>query len=196
MVRLFVCALGGLLAAAGAAEAQIIAFDLMGSGGVGLIGANEAPTPVAGGGSGGEIGAGITFNSATNVLTVNVGWGSGNGFIDLTGNAVAGHIHGPTSNPAPGSFTQATSVRYPLDSLAGWNPSATSGGFVGTVNILPADVTGLFEGRFYINVHTAANGGGEIRGQLLPVPEPSALQLAGVGLAGAALRRRRTAHLL
>lgn len=193
MVRILVCALSGLLAAAGVANAQIVAFDLQGSGGVGLLGSNEAPTPVVGGGSGGEIGAGITFNSATNELTINIGWGGGNGFANLTGNATAGHIHGPTSNPAPGSFTQAVGVRYPLDSLAGWNPNATNGGFIGVVNILPADVQGLFEGRFYINAHTATFPGGEIRGQLLPVPEPSAMVLAGVGLTGTMLRRSRKA---
>lgn len=190
MLRILVYVLGSLLAAAGAANAQVVAFDLIGRGGPGLIGANEFPAAVVGGGSGGEVGAGITYNSATNVLTINVGWGSGNGFTDLTGNATVGHIHGPASVPAPGSFLEANGVRYNLHDQPGWNPSATGGGFLGVVNILEADEAGLFEGRFYINVHTGVNPGGEIRGQLLPVPEPSALLLAGAGLAGAALRRR------
>jgi len=193
MVRFILCALGVLFTATGLANAQIIAFDLRGRGpgasGIGLTGANEAPTAVVGGGSGGELGAGITFNSATNVLTINVGWGSGNGFTDLTGPVTVGHIHGPTVMTAPGSFSEAVGIRYNLHTEPGFNASATSGGFNGVVNILPADVAGLFEGRFYLNFHTTVNPGGEIRGQM--VPEPSSMILAGVVAAGAAWRRSR-----
>jgi hypothetical protein len=182
-------ALFALLALGSFAQGAITFFDLLGNAGPGLLGGNEAPTPVTGGGSGGELGSGIFFDDATNLLTINIGWGSGNGFTDLTGNANAGHIHGPTSSPAPASFSQATGVRYGLDTLPGWNPSATNGGFVGTVTILPADVTPLFEGRFYINVHTPVNGGGEIRGQIV-VPEPGTAMALMAGLAGLTLRRR------
>jgi len=48
---------------------------------------------------------------------------------------------------------------------------------------------------FYVNIHTSAYGGGEIRGQLAPVPEPStyALMAIGLGLLTVAKRRRKSA---
>jgi hypothetical protein len=179
-----------LLALGSFAQGAITSFDLLGSAGPGLLGGNEAPTPVTGGGSGGELGSGIFFDDSTNILTIHIGWGSGNGFTDLTGNAFAGHIHGPTSSPATASFSQSAGIRLGLDSLAGWNPSATNGGFNGTVTLLPADVAPLFEGRFYINIHTPTNPGGEIRGQIV-VPEPGTAVALVAGLAGLMLRRRR-----
>ncbi len=50
----------------------------------------------------------------------------------------------------------------------------------------------MIAGNFYANVHTADNNGGEIRGQVAPLPGAIPLFLAGAaGLA--ALRRRRKA---
>ena len=171
------------------ANAATIQFDLMGTSGTGLLGGNQFPA-VAGGGSGGEIGAGILFNDVTLVLTINTGWGSGNGFTDLTGTATAGHLHGPTTDGGTASFTENAGVKYSLDSLAGWNPSLSSGGFLGSVTILGSDVPALLNGQIYMNVHTPINGGGEIRGNLIVVPEPSVAALAALGALGLLLCRR------
>jgi hypothetical protein len=191
MQKILTLALGCLLAAACPAPAQIIPFDLQGLGGSGLLPTNEPGGTVGAAGTGGEIGAGIFFNTLTNVLTINVGWGTGNGFTNLTGPATLGHIHGPTPSVAPASFGESVGIAYFIDALPGWNPSATNGGFIGDVNILAGDVAGLFDGRFYLNFHTAVNGAGEIRGQLIPVPEPTSLALVGVAGALGVWRRVR-----
>src|SRR5204863_8389174 len=142
---------GGVVSAV---RADIINISLQGTAGMGLLGGNENPA-VVGGGSGGELGAGNLFDTVTLQLMINIGWGSGNGFTNLTGTATAGHIHGPTADPAPMSFTENAAVLIPLDSLPGWNPSASSGGFNGMVTLNAAQTTALNEGRLYINVHTS-----------------------------------------
>jgi hypothetical protein len=172
-------------------NAAIIPFDLQGTAGFGLIPGNENPATT--GGSGGEIGAGITFDDVSLQLTINIGWGSGNGFTDLTGIATGGHIHGITDNPAPGSFTENKPVLIALDTLAGWNPSATNGSFTGIVTLTAPQAAALQEGRLYINIHTDAHTGGEIRGYLV-VPEPSSLALlmvVGAGISAFAVYRRK-----
>ena len=174
-------------------QAALIPFDLKGTAGTGLLGGNEAPTPVVGGGSGGEMSTGIVFNDVTLVLTIITGWGSANGFTNLTGAATAGHLHGPTASGGTAAFTQSAAPKYTIDSLAGWNPSASAGGFNGTVTILAADVVALENGQFYMNIHTATNGGGEIRGYLTVVPEPSSAALLMTGALGMLARRRRRA---
>ena len=59
---------------------------------------------------------------------------------------------------------------------------------------LTSSLAGIFAGQAYINFHTTQNPGGEIRGALQVVPEPSTYLLMATGLAGvglAAWRRRR-----
>jgi hypothetical protein len=151
----------------------MIPFDLQGAGGPGLSGANIVPTPVVGGGSGGEYGVGILFNDVTNMLTVNVHWGSVNGHDDLTGFAIAGHLHGPTATGGLAAYMDTGVIRYTLSSLAGWNSSPSSGGFSNALSILPAEVPALLNGQFYLLIHTAAHPAGEMRANLVTIPEPT-----------------------
>lgn len=176
------------------APAAITNFDLIGTAGAGLLFGNEPA--VASGGTGGEIGTGITFDDVTNQLTVNVGWGSANGFTDLSSLANNSHIHGPTANnfgttPASGiAYTQTAGVLFTLTRSS----NAVTGGTFTTapITLTPTQVTDLFNGKYYINIHTANNGGGEMRGFIVQsVPEPTTPLLGMLALGSVALRRRR-----
>jgi hypothetical protein len=160
-------------------QAATINFDLLGTAGVGLLAGNQPG--VVSGGSGGEIGAGITFNDVTRVLTVNVGWGSANGFTNLTSNVLDQHIHGPTASANGNGFTESTGVEFQLTRTANSPSSGTI--FNNTVTLTLAQMTNLFNGKYYLNVHTANNGGGEIRGFLIAVPQ---LGVSITGQGGAA----------
>ena len=167
------------------ATAAIISFTLEGTAGSGLLPGNENPARV--GGTGGLGPGGINYDTNTNILSIDIAWGSANGFTDLTGDVEASHIHGFTDVP-PLGWEQNRGVLVGLDSRPVFDTSATSGGFTGTVefdDILDADlIAGLLAGQTYINVHTAENPGGGIRGQLQAVPIPAAAWLFGSGLLG------------
>ena len=177
-----------LILATVSAQAAIIDFDLKGIAGFGLLPGNE---PIASGGTGGEIGSGITFDDATNLLTLNIGWGSSQGFTDLSSTATASHIHVTASNNGAG-FTQTGAVLFTLTRSTN---AVTGGTFTGPSNAITltaAQKTDLFNGKYYVNIHTANNGGGELRGFLVPVPEPGTLLWgAAVGLV-AGFRRVRS----
>ncbi len=174
------------------ANAAIIQFDLVGTAGFGLLPGNE-PGNITGG-TGGEIGAGITFDDVSNILTLNVGWGSSQGpFTDLTSLANNSHLHGPTlannGNDGTGDFKQTAGVAFTLTRTS----SAVTGGTFSpnTVTLSAAQETDLLNGTFYINIHTVNNGGGEMRGFLKAVPEPGTATLLGLGALAFAARRRR-----
>lgn len=175
-----------------AVQGGIIEFYLDGRAGLGLLPGNELH--VVNGdppGTGGLLAGGIFYNLESNELTINVGWGSENGFLDLTGNATMAHIHGRISVDSD-PFNTTAGVLYDLHTLDGWNPSASGGVIQSTLFIEEIDRAALFEGRTYINVHTGANGPGEIRGNLVVVPEPGETAiLTGLGVLGLAAWRIR-----
>jgi hypothetical protein len=173
----FFAALAAALVLVNVTNAAVHLFDLSGKGGTGLLSTNENNVINGNPGSGGEIGAGIFYDDVTNLLTINIGWGSGHGFTNLTGIATDHHIHGPTVSSAPAGFNENASVRIGLASLAGFNNSATMGGFSGTISLDATQETELLAQRYYLNVHTSVNGPGEIRGHLVIVPEPCCLLL-------------------
>lgn len=66
--------------------------------------------------------------------------------------------------------------------------------FCRTFRTLPALAASIAAGTAYWNIHSAAFSGGEIRGFLVPVPEPSTFVLAGLGavaLASGVWRKKR-----
>lgn len=166
------------------ANAQVFSFELAGRAGSGLLPGNE--NPGASSSASGDASS-ILFDMGNSELTLDIDWGSANGFSDLSGDATAMHIHGPADINSNGG------VLYNLGSMGGFDASASSGGFSGVVSIAAADVQTLLEGNMYLNIHTADNPGGELRANLLQaVPEPSSLAILGLLGSVAAFRRRRS----
>jgi hypothetical protein len=92
----------------------------------------------------------VTLDSATNTIT----W-SGT-FSGLTGPATAAHIHGPApAGKNAGVILWISTKGSPFNSP-----------FEGKGQLTPEQAADLTAGNCYVNIHTAANPGGEIRGQL------------------------------
>jgi len=104
--------------------------------------------------------------------------------------------------------TTPTFAGFPLGVLAGtydntldllsassYNPAFVTSPLVGgsVANAEATLINGLLSGLTYLNVHTNAFPGGEIRGFVVQVPEPEtyALLLAGLAVIGIAMRKRR-----
>ncbi len=156
----------------------------------GLAAPNESafvPSPA----TGNELGAGIKFDSVTKVLSFHVGYGSVFGFTDLSSPFSAAHLHAPGAVlfPAPNASGPV------IIGLGGFFTPAGpgSGSFFGSVPLTPVQEGLLFDNRIYWNIHSAAFGGGEIRGQLVvvSVPEPTTAALLLFGALAIPLRRRR-----
>ena len=117
------------------------------------ISATMSPAQETGTLNGSPSGSGTTtgtYNATTNSLQYNVAW------TGLTGAATLGHFHGPalagaTANPV---------ITFNLVN------SGAAGTASGTVTLTDAQETDLLGGRWYANIHTQTNGGGEIRGQV------------------------------
>jgi hypothetical protein len=156
-----------LMSSVALVQAEVIEFDLSPSGSsaaVGLSPANELPAN-ASTGSGNAISGGISFDTDTSTLTFAIGYGSAAGFTDLTGAATGVHIHGPAAAVANGPVIfDLAPVHFPA-------ADSTKGGVIfGSVVYTAAQATDLLAGLNYVNIHTEANSGGEIRGQLIPDP--------------------------
>jgi len=123
----------------------------------------------------------------------------------------AAHIHCCLPSPfatgvnAGVATTTPTFANFPLGVLAGtydntlnltlassYNPAFVTlvGGLANAETSL---VNGLLGGLTYLNIHTNAFPGGEIRGFVVQIPEPEAyvLLLAGLAIIGISMRKRR-----
>jgi hypothetical protein len=87
-----------------------------------------------------------TLDTVTNTLKYHAT------YAGLTGPATAAHFHGPADPGAnAGPQVPVANPASPID---------------GTATITAAQAKDLLAGKWYFNVHTAANPGGEIRGQV------------------------------
>ena len=80
---------------------------------------------------------------------------------------------------------------FPVFTLRLDTPGAMSGTFSGSGVLNPVQILDLNAGDLYVNIVSPDFPGGEIRGQLEPVPEPSTIALIGVGSLGLLALRRR-----
>jgi hypothetical protein len=106
--------------------------------------AQEVP-PVTGAASGKGT---FTLNPATKELMWNVTYSG------LSSDAAAAHIHGPAAAGANAGV---------VVNLA---PSGMKSPLEGKATLTDAQIADLQSGKYYLNVHTANNKGGEIRGQI------------------------------
>lgn len=108
-----------------------------------LDGASEVPANT----TAGRGNADIDFDPATRKLSWKLTYSG------LTGPALMAHFHGPAE---PG---KNAGVAVPI--------APASSGTEGSATLTEAQAADLVAGKYYVNVHTEANKGGEIRGQVV-----------------------------
>jgi hypothetical protein len=109
----------------------------------------------------------VTLDTDTNLVSWNIT------FQNLVAPATAAHLHGPAN------YGQNAGVQVGLGTPV--SP------IIGSTTISATQESQLLGGLWYVNIHSSAFPGGEIRGQV--VPEPGMLALLGLA-ASTAFRRR------
>jgi hypothetical protein len=97
--------------------------------------------------------ANVTYNKDNKMLTYTLSWSG------LTGEATMAHIHGTAAKGANAG---------PRRDLTGMLQKSASGSLTDSVMVDGNEIKedSLLQGFYYFNIHTKANPGGEIRGQI------------------------------
>ncbi|MGD1038864.1 MAG: CHRD domain-containing protein [Roseiarcus sp.] len=96
--------------------------------------------------------ADLTYDPDTRMVTWSVS------FSDLSGPATMAHFHGPAAAGKNGPVTIWLSTKG----------AAAESPIKGSATLTPDQAKQFTSGDWYINIHTAANPAGEIRGQVVP----------------------------
>jgi hypothetical protein len=163
-----------LMALLFAAPAQAIVIDLTAD----IEGSQEVPPTDSL-----AFGTGVfQYDDESNVLTWTVLFTAS--LLDTT--EIASHIHGPGAPGVNADILIDTGVGQLKQGMADLDEVA---GCSGDPEACEDD---LLAGLWYINIHSSEHENGEIRGQILPVPEPI-LAVLLAGASGVLLRRRLAA---
>ena len=131
-------ALSGLLiATTAAASAEVVKLQ------ADLKGSNEVPPNTSSGAGKAE----ATYDTDTKALTYTIT------YAGLSGPAMGAHFHGPSeAGKNAGIALPFKTVQSPIQ---------------GTATLTEAQAADLLAGKWYANIHTAQNPGGELRGQMM-----------------------------
>ncbi len=190
-------------ATAATAAADVVEFDFQGNAGFGLLPGNSVGpgTPTGDGvgtpAFGNEQDLGLLYDTDTNELRFDFQFSSlTDGLAD-----VASGIHFHIIDNPTDPFNQTGPIGFNLNS--GADPNVTldtplipvdgtvdAGTVAGVATLTEDQEALLFAGAFYLNLHSAQFGAGEIRGNLV-VPAPASAGLLGLGGLAVVGRRRR-----
>ena len=140
---------------------------------------------------GGETGGGITYDDVTNMLSIEFNFTglTGGGLIDAGDGGI--HIH---NAGATDPFNNNGGIVFNLNSgFANVAENATAGSIDLDITLTEVEEGELLNGQYYVNIHSGAFNGGELRGNLVvsTIPEPTSATLLALGLVGLAIRRKR-----